>query len=195
MKPTALVTSVVLLLLLLACAGKTPTTTRYLLPASVPPGTHRVDPPVWIALGRIQVAPYLNQAGLVVETEARQVRPARYHKWAEPLADGLRRFLSTQVSAALGYDIAADASQRQSWSYTVDVSIDRLHGTLSGEALLAAHWQVRPAAGKGESVSFRFAESQPLPREGYAGLVEAEITLVTQLAQAIADSLRQVTGP
>ena len=192
MRTTALLSTIVLLLL--ACAGKTPVTTRYLLPASVPQGTQRVDAPVWVALGRIQVAPYLNQAGLVVETDAHQVRPARYHKWAEPLGDGLRRFLSTEVSAALGYDVAADTSQRGSWDYSIDVSIDRLHGTLSGDAVLVARWQLRPAPGKGEAVAFRFAQSEPLPREGYAGLVEAEIALVRQLANGMADSLRQVAG-
>lgn len=181
-------------LLLAACAATPPPTTRYLLPATTPEGTARVDPPVWIGLGRIDVAPYLAQPGLVVETEALQVRPARYHVWAEPLGDGLRRFLGAEISAALGVDVASDASQGHPWDYTVEIGIDRLHGNLAGDAMLVARWWVRPAAGRGEPVAFRFAAVQPLPREGYPGLVEAEVALARQLAVAIAESLRQETG-
>ena len=181
-------------LLLAACAGTTPDTTRYLLPASAPLGTARVEPPVWIGLGRIAVAPYLSQAGLVVETRAHQVRPARFHQWAEPLADGLRRFLRSEISASLGFDIGADISQRRRWDYRVDVSVDRLHGNLSGEALLVARWWIAPGSGQGENAAFRFAASQPLPREGYPGLVDAQIELARQLAVAITESLRRQIG-
>jgi uncharacterized lipoprotein YmbA len=181
-------------LLLMACAAAPPPTTRYLLPATATEGTARVDPPVWIGLGRVEVAPYLNQPGLVVETESLQVRPARYHVWAEPLGEGLRRFLGAEISAALGVDVAADAVRGHAWDYTVEIGIDRLHGNLSGEAMLVARWWIRPAAGRGEPVAFRFAAAQPLSRAGYAGLVEAEVELAHQLAAAIAESLRQETG-
>jgi len=188
MRSTALFSA--LFLALVACAGKTPDTVRYLLPAATPVGTARVEPPRWIALGGIQLAPYLMQAGLVVETGAREVRPARFHRWAEPLDAGLRRFLRAEISAALGYDIAADTAQRSRWDETVELEIDRLHGTLSGEAVLVARWQVRPAPGQGEPRAFRFTERRPLAEAGYAGLVEAEIALLKQLAQEIAGSLR-----
>jgi uncharacterized lipoprotein YmbA len=181
-------------LLLTACAATPPPTTRYLLPADAPEGTARVDPPVWIGLGRIEVAPYLEQPGLVVETESLQVRPARYHVWAEPLGEGLRRFLGAEISEALGVDVAADVIQGHDWDYTVEIGVDRLHGTLDGDAVLVARWWIRPAAGRGEPVAFRFASAQPLPRAGYAGLVDAEVELARQLAVAIAESLRRETG-
>lgn len=190
MRATALLST----FLLAACAGTTPDTTRYLLPASAPAGTARVEPPVWIGLGRMAVAPYLSQAGLVVETRAHQVRPARFHQWAEPLADGLRRYLRSEISAALGFDVGADVSQRRRWDYTVDVSVDRMHGNLSGEALLVARWWIVPGSGQQENAAFRFAASQPLPREGYPGLVDAQIELARQLAVAIAESLRPRAG-
>ncbi len=41
----------------------------------------------------------------------------------------------------------------------------------------------------GEPSTYRFAATQPLPREGYPGLVDAEIALARQLAGAIAESL------
>lgn len=181
-------------LLVIACGGTAPTTARYLLRSEVSPGSARLEPPVWIALDRVEVAPYLDAPGLVVETQTHQVHAARRHLWAESLPDGLRRFLTTEISGALGYPIGADASDPGPWDHTVSVSIERLHGSLSGEAVLAARWWIEPRAGAGEVSRYRFVAMQPLPREGYGGLVDAEIALVRQLAVAIADSLKGATG-
>ena len=175
-------------LLLVACSSAAPQTHRYLLPNEVPAGTARMQAPLQIGLGRIEVAPYLGAPGLVVETETHQIRPARYHIWAEPLADGLRRLLRAEISKELGYDVSADTTQQARWDHTVDIQIDRLHGTLTGKAVLVAQWRIVPKSG--DVSAFRFSESRPLPRDGYPGLVEAEIALTRQLARAIAESLR-----
>ena len=173
------------------CSSTPTPTTLYLLPAELPKGSAAVPQPVRVGLGRVEVAPYLGEPGLVIETQARQVRSARYHRWAEPLDEGLRRFLQAQISEALGYDIGADKTQQKRWARTVEVRIDRLHGTLDGEAVLVARWRIVPKKSANEVQEFRFSASEPLPREGYAGLVDAEIALAQQLASAIADSLRE----
>jgi len=180
---------VALAVLLVACAAPTPPPTRYLLPADVPEGTVRVDPPVRIGISKLAVAPYLSQLGLVVETEAGQIRAARQHQWAEPLAAGLRRQLREQVSKALGLDVSADPTQSKHWDFVLDVSIERLHGTLGGEAVLLARWRVTPRNAEGAVATYRFARSQPLSRAGYGGLVDAEISLIEDLAGEIAASL------
>jgi uncharacterized lipoprotein YmbA len=176
-------------LIAMACAGSTPPPTHYLLPADVPEGTLRLDPPVRVGLLPIHVAPYLAQSGLVVETEAGQVRAARQHLWAEPLGDGLRRLLRARISHDLGFDVSADDSQRYRWEYSVDIAIDRFHGTLSGEAFLVARWSVVGTDTSDSVVSYQFSASRPLARSGYRGLADAEIALASQLAAAIAQSL------
>ena len=175
--------------LVVGCSAKTVPPTQYLLPAEVPRGIVRVDPPLQIGRGRLELAPYLAQPGLVVETDAQQVRSAREHQWAEPLDAGLRRSLRAGISRAAGFDVSADATQRARWDYAVDVDVERFHGTLAGEAVLVARWRVSPVRGKGDPVRYRFSASEPLPRAGYPGLVEAEIALAGQLADAIAASL------
>ncbi len=174
--------------LAIACSSTPPQTTRYLLPAETTRGTTRLESPARIGLGRVELSPYLGEQGLVVETEAGQVRPARYHLWAEPLDEGLRRFLRLEISKALGEHVSGDSTQQPRWRRTVDVEIDRLHGTLAGEAVLVAQWRVSPR--EGEPRAFSLSESRPLPREGYAGLVDAEIELTRALARAIDESLR-----
>ena len=175
--------SLVFTLLLVACAGTSPPThTHYLLRADVPERTARVEAPASVGLLRVDVAPYLKQSGLVLATGDHQVRPARYHKWAEPLDEGLRRFLRAEISNALGYDVSAESAQQSQWDYAVQVSVDQLHGTLSGEALLSASWRITRGGGADEVASFRLARSESLARDGYAGLVDAEIGLARQLA-------------
>lgn len=187
------ITALVSTLLLVACAGAPPPPqTHYLLRANAPAATASVEAPISIGLRRVEVAAYLKQSGLVIATGAHQVRPARYHQWAEPLDEGLRRYLRAEISNALGYDVSADAAQRKQWDYAVEVSVDQLHGTLSGEALLIASWRITRGAGADEVAKFRFAGSDRIDQDGYGALVDAEIGLARQLAVAIAESLRDL---
>ena len=175
-------------LVVLGCTSPAPKTTHYLLPMETPSGRAQLDDPVRIGLRRVTVANYLGQPGLVIETQPNEIRSARHHLWAEPLEEGLRRFLRNEISTALGYDVGADPTQQIYWERTIDVSIDRMHGDLTGQARLVAHWRVTPK--DGAPSTHRFAATQPLPREGYPGLVDAEVALARQLARAIASSLR-----
>ena len=153
----------------------------------MPAVSARLDDAVPTGLGRVTVASYLAQPGLAIETETHEIRAARQHLWAEPLEDGLRRFLRNEISKALGYDVGADLTQQRRWERTVDVTVDRMHGDLEGQARLVAQWRVTPKGG--DPSTYSFAATQPLPREGYPGLVDAEIALARQLAGAIAESL------
>ena len=187
---------VILLTLTTACSGKsTPPQNYYLLPLVVPTGSMRVEAPMDVGLSRLGVSHYLTQNGIVVETTEETVRPARYHQWAEPLDEGLRRVLRAQISTALGYEISADTIQRSNWDVVLDVEIERLHGTLSGEAILIAQWRLTPKSVPESSVAYRFSQTRSLQREGYASLVETETQLLNELSSVIADSIREFQPP
>jgi len=182
------------ILVALACAGTSPPITRYLLPVNVPEGVERIDPPIRVGLARVEVAPYLDQPGLVVETQVGQIRPASQHQWAEPIALGLQRHLRAELTTALGFGVSGNPSQRHRWDYAVDVSIDRLHGTLAGDAMLVAHWRVTPLQSGRDPVTYRLAAREPLAAQGYAALLDAEVELTRALAAAIADSVQTLRG-
>lgn len=177
---------------LFACGGSTPVRTQYLLRAEFHPRVARVETPARIGLERVAVAPYLNQSGIAIETEAREIRPARNHHWGEPLNEGLRLYLWTEISNALGEEVGLNLADRDRWDYVVDVFVERLHGTASGEAVLVAIFRIEPRSASGEIVEYHFARSQPLAREGYNGLVDAEAALARQLAEAIAAALEDI---
>lgn len=171
-----------------------PEPARYLLRA---PETERLERarPARVGLGRLEVAPYLDQPGVVVETEAHTVRAARHHLWAEPLEEGLRRLLRAEVSRALEVDVEGDPDRRSLWDCAVDVRIDQLHGTLDGKARLVARWRLDHRSEDEPAQVFRLVRTAPLASGGYPGLVAAEIDLVRQLAGAIARSVADASAP
>lgn len=181
--------------ILASCTATAPARVQYLLRAEPAPRSVRVEAPIQVGLGSITIAPYLRQSGLVVATEDGQVHAANGHLWAEPLEAGLRSYLRAEISEKLGYDISASGADRLERDYTIDVYVDRLHGTMSGTAILDASYQITPHMSGRKVVDYRFSHAAGLPRGGYSGLVNAETSLVAKLAGAIADSLRELQAP
>jgi uncharacterized lipoprotein YmbA len=163
--------------------------THYLLRAETPERTTRVEGVARVGLSRVIVAPYLDQSGIVVESAAREIQPARNHQWAEPLENGLRLLLRSELSTALGEEVGLDPADRIRWQHDVQVFVEQLHGTMSGRAVLVADFRIESRGKPGETTEYRFARSQPLATEGYGGLVDAEAALVRELAQAIATAI------
>jgi uncharacterized lipoprotein YmbA len=180
----------------IGCAGAAPTPrTQYLMRAAITQGVTPVDAPIAIALGGVDVAPYLSDPGLVLETGARQIHSAHGHVWAEPLNQGLRIYLRARISNELGYSIAADTTTEATPEFVIDIGVDELHGTLSGAARLVAHWRIARFDGSERVVAFHFSGDRLLSQNGYAALVEAEIALVGELAAEIAQSVRNTVHP
>ncbi len=181
-------TAIAIALLLPACGGSTPVRTHYLLRATAHSGPTQTGEPPRVGVARVVVAPYLDQAGLVVATGTNEVRPARNHVWAEPLDEGLRLYLRAEISRALGEEVALARGTGDRWEYSVEVFFEQFHGTLDGRALLEATYRVHTAGA--EPAEYRFSREASLSRSGYGGLVEAERKLAAELAAAIAASLR-----
>ena len=177
---------------LISCSASTPTRTQYLLRTEATARSVQVEAPVRIGLANVTIAPYLRQSGIVVATEDGQVRVAKQHLWAEPLDAGLRSYLRAEISDKLGYDISSTNSDKPEWEYTVDVYVDRLHGTMAGTAALDVSYQISDQSSGGKIMDYRFSDSENLDRKGYSGLVDAQRSLVQKLAQAIADSLAEL---
>jgi uncharacterized lipoprotein YmbA len=173
-------------LLLGACSSQPAEPTRYYLlrtPVAVESGQQEAEPAY--ALGRVEVATYIDQSGLVQETSGGEIHLARHHQWAEPLRVSLRRFLATGIGAELGQPVALMTTSLEVGR--VDVTIDQLHGNSRGEAVLVAFWEVTSV--DGAVSSHQFSEIRALSRDGYAALVEAEQALLQQLARRIGQSI------
>jgi uncharacterized lipoprotein YmbA len=180
----------ILIVALVGCSSPAPEPTLYLLRGAPAEGGGQITAEVRVGLGRVVIAPYLTASqGIVVETEPGQIRPARQHRWAEPLEFGIRWFVRTEIARALGYEIGGGLVDTLDWDFTVDLYVSRFHGTIEGTAMLQAAFVIRSAADRSIS-EYRFARSAPLADSGYPALVAAEQKLLHELSDEIATALR-----
>jgi hypothetical protein len=193
MRSISIFGSLIVSVLVAACSSPAPEPTLYLMRGAASGRSGRVEAQLRVGIGRIIVAPYLlSSAGLVVETAPGEVRAARLHQWAEPLDAGLRWFLRGEIARALGYEVGGGLVDRSDWDYAIDVYVARLHGTMSGTALLEGAYVIRSLSGTEPLRDHLFSKSLPLDDEGYAALAAAEQRLVTELARSIAASLQEM---
>ncbi len=170
---------------LAGCANQASQPGLYLLRSEQAPSSRTLQPSAKYALGRVSLAPYINQRSMVLEAPDGQMQLARHHLWAEPLSGSIRKMMTTDVSSAHGEDIMPRALS--SAPMVIDIHIDQMHGSNDGQAVLVAQWWLR----QGGKVlqAHQFADSQPLSEDGYAALARAEQNLLSNLAERIAASL------
>jgi uncharacterized lipoprotein YmbA len=174
-----------LVVLLTGCASQAVEPSYYLLRSKQDLSTSALSPSRDFSLGKVEIAAYLDQPGLVVETKAGEIRPASQNLWAEPIFDGVRNFLVTEIAQAHGQQLLPTNLSKN--TTVVNIRIDQLHGTLDGEATIVAYWWLVRA--DEVVVLNRFSQSYALATSGYSALVDAEKVLLAELAQKIAASL------
>lgn len=175
----------VVLALLSGCGGQPIEPSYYLMRSSQDLQTRRLEPSQDFSMGNVIIAAYIDQRGLLMETDEGEIRAARHNLWAEPVYEAVRNQLLVDISRAKGEDLLPAALADT--SIVLDIRIDQLHGTNDGTARLVAYWWLR--RGKEILSAHVFAEEKPLAVDGYAALVAAEEALLAQLAVKIAATL------
>lgn len=179
------VAGLLLLALLSGCASQTIAPTYYLLRSNQDLPSSALSTSTQYSLGTVEIAAYLDQPGLVIATANGETRPASQNLWAEPIYDGVRNFLSTEIAQASGRELLPAELTKD--TTVVNIRIDQLHGTLEGQAQIVAYWWLV----RDDEVTTlnRFSESRALAASGYSALVDAEKALLSELAQRIAATL------
>lgn len=143
---------------LCGCATTTPQTESYALGFDLPASgqQHLV----------VTVSDYLRSDRLVVQTASHQMRRAQFHRWIEPLEQGVARVIASEV----------DAPGEQTL-----VHIETLHGHTNGQVTLMATATLKTCS------ELRLRETMQQDGRGYAQMVAAQEALLLRLAGAIAD--------
>ncbi|MGI9290308.1 MAG: PqiC family protein [Gammaproteobacteria bacterium] len=182
------------LVLLIGCAGNKPAPEShiYLLRADnqLPDGVQTA--PVDVGIGRVVLANYLGQSGIVLQTGPDEIRAARQHLWAEPLEASLRLYMRDAVSVELGYPVSGDSARRTNWDYRIDMVFDQLHGSLEGQVVIDASWVVLDGSSGKQLLQQRFRRSVKQSTDGYDALVTAQKDLLNDLAAAVATSFSNI---
>lgn len=175
----------------LGCAsGATAPTTHYFLRSDASDLSGSASATARVGLGRVTVAAYLELPGVAVETAANTIHSGQHHQWAEPLAEALPLFLREEIAGELGIGVALRVSGARKMPFLVNVFIEELHGTMSGEARLVASYGIAGPAS--EVRRFRYSQASSLPQPGYASLIDTEKQLLRGLASAISRSLSEM---
>lgn len=177
--------SLLMVVFLTGCAGQATEPSYYLMRSKHDLESRELSPSKEFSMGSVAIASYIDQPGLILETKDGEVRAAQHHLWAEPVYEAVRTQLMVNMAQAKGEDILP--SDLGKTPVIIDIRIDQLHGTNRGTARLVAYWWLRR---DGTLLSaHQFAEEQALTTDGYTALVDAEETLLAQLAGKIAATL------
>ena len=149
--------------------------------------------PVGIGVGPVILPSYLDRSHIVIRTGTDRVELSMFHRWAEPLADGIARTLAEEIGARVPTDriitfpwpgVVARVIQ-----YQVAVAVLRFDGRQGGEVTLDARWRI--LGRDGDELAFRRTTVIEAAADGgYEPMVAAMARAVVTLGQEIAAEIR-----
>ncbi|MBO4334940.1 MAG: membrane integrity-associated transporter subunit PqiC [Desulfovibrio sp.] len=184
-QPSLSLLPLVLCLALCACGRSQPT--QYYAFASQPENLVRNSlPKTTLRIARVALPQYLEREPLVLRKKGHvDLQVDSLHVWAEPLTDGVRRLLASELRQPLlaqGITLLPTATEKIG-TYTLLVDISRLDGSFGDMAEIEAHWSLLTGEQDRIIRDGFFAKALPVPQGSYQDLVETEGNLVRDLAR------------
>lgn len=145
--------------------------------------------PTSIGLGPIHLPDYLQRPTIVTRTGPTQITPRENDRWAEPLADGVRRVLREDLRRALGVEqvVAFPWYPTQQPAVQVSVDVQQLECDSAGQARLTALWEVRDP-------TTRAVRHSGETRVAHAVADRSTAACVAALSQALGDLAREAAA-
>jgi len=181
-----------LLVLLVGCRSAEMPLTWYVLaptPATALAAPTPVDSGPALVIERIELAEFLRQAGLVLQTGPQQLQLSRQHLWAQGLDEALPRLLLQELQRQTAQHrilLATDHAQAPAWR--LRLQLDAFHALDSGEVVCAGRFQLIDTA-TGNSRVREFHLREGLQDNGHAHAVGQLAGLTRELAVLVAREL------
>lgn len=149
-----------------------------------------------LVIESVELAEYLRQSGLVMQSGENQLTISRTHLWAENLDQAVPKALLGQLQQKSDdYRFYLKFSDYVSQTdYRLRLHIESLQATDRGEVVATGRYQLISSTDSANPVSANFYFKQNLTDDGYSHAVEQMRTLVGQIANAILDSLEDLHG-
>ena len=181
-----------------ACAAAPEPRSYYLLaPPAVSTEINRTgDNRPTLVIESVELAEYLRQSGLVLQSGENQLTISRTHLWAENLDQAVPKALLGQLQQKSDdYRFYLKFSDYVSQTdYRLRLHIESLQATDRGEVVAAGRYQLISSSESANPVAANFYFKQDLTDDGYSHAVEQMQMLVGQIAVAILDSLEDLQG-
>ena len=150
------------------------------------------DSRVSICVGPVLVPRYLDRLPVCVRDSAHEVTYAEFHRWAEPLEDGITRVLVENLSQLLGtarIDVFPWKTPAPA-DYQLRIMLVRFDGAPGGQAVLKARWSL--AVEGRETPVFETISTlvEPVASGSYTALVEAQNRALERLSREIATAIQ-----
>ena len=144
-----------------------------------------------IILEPIVLAEYLDQPGIVLQTDQHQIEIAHYHRWAEPLKRNIHRFvIETLATQKMEYSLQPSTTfSRDVTSLSLSLHINQFNGSVSSAALLSGHWTLKQTKSNELIKTVTFSHEAPLKQSGYPELVAQLANLLEILCKDIAEAI------
>jgi uncharacterized protein len=195
-----------LALLVAGCVGSPPTK-LYTLSAVGAPAAETQLPqttPAVVAVGPATLPDYIDRPQIVTRKSAYQLELAAYDQWAAPLYDMLPRVLVEDLALRLPSDrvVAFPQVGDASFDYRIAVDVIRFDVDASGEATLAARWQLYARSAPRALVVADDTLQRPTEGQGYdayaaslsAVLADLGDRIVREVNSARASAARPLTA-
>ncbi len=182
-------------LLVTGCLGrKSPDVTYYSLLTMEQLGEVQAlasHPEINLGIGPITIPDSLKRSQVATRQHGNQYAFNEFHRWAGVLEKDFTTVLGDNLGVLLGVEKIGFFPWMHHFAptYRVVIDIQRLDGSLDGEAVLGARWAVADADGKELLTGGKSVFRQPLEEAGYAELVKAESQLVAELSEKIAGEI------
>lgn len=187
------------LLLLVACGGKSPSVAYYSL-ASLDQGdlgTEVVTPlDISLGIGPVTVPEYLKKAQIATRVGDNRYQFDEFHRWTGLIEKDIASVLGNNLGMLLGSNKVAFFPWMDYFKpvYRVIVDIIQFDSDLEGDAVFSARWAVSDAAGKETLASGKSDYRQTLESPSYDVLVDAESLLLAEFSRDIAEQISSLSS-
>jgi uncharacterized lipoprotein YmbA len=145
-----------------------------------------------VGVGPIDVPEYLNRPQIVTRIGPNELRLAEFHKWAEPLKDGIARVLAANHAAGLPVVVVFFPWRRVDViDYQIIVQVHRFDTDPEGNATLQARWSLFGKGGSKELIASSDLLGANAVAESYADRVGAMSLVLADLSASIVKAVNE----
>jgi uncharacterized lipoprotein YmbA len=184
------------LLLATGCGSSPPSRLYVLNPLRPDEVEAREATDVTVRIARVELPRYSLRPEIVTRTSESHLEQGTFDLWGEPLEDGFKRALRTNLALLVPSDrIVFDVLEAREPDHHLMVFVDRFDVDAQGTARLETRWGLTgPDHEAGVDIRYsRFEHA--VEDEGYDALVTALSATIADLAREIADAIREDRQP
>ena len=172
-----------------ACASEPLSISYYLLstPSAEQARTQSMTEKKTLVIEDVEMAAYLRQSGIAMQTSGSQLQISKQHLWAENLELSVPKYLATAMqSQSTNYQVyVRNLDYVPSARFSLRVHIDNLQATDQGEVVSSGRYQLIDNEDTNQSIAVDFYFERDLQEDGYSHAIAKIRELLNDIAADI----------